>query len=169
MNQFPSRFVPLTEFILRNAQWYPDKIAVRCGGQNITWEGLNQRINRLANRLVQSGISKGDTIAFISRNRLEYPEILFGIIKSGGVAVPVSTLLNKESIRLELLHARPKAIINYLSSWKIDLTMAAILGNQILRLKFISDPDYLYSRQTQITLPITRIVSISSFFRKIGE
>jgi len=111
VNRFPSRFVPLTEFIVRNAQWFPDKIAVCCGKERLTWQVLNQRINRLANHLVQAGISKGDTVALLSGNRLEYPEILFGIIKAGGVAVTVSTLLNKESIRLELLHARPKAII----------------------------------------------------------
>ena len=111
MDRFPSRFVPLTEFIVRNAQWYPDKIAVRCGEKKLTWHEFNQRINRLANHLVQAGISRGDTVALLSGNRLEYPEILFGILKSGGVAVPVSTLLRKDSILLELRHARPKAII----------------------------------------------------------
>jgi len=111
MNLFPQRFVPLTEFILRNAQWYPDKPAVCCGDQSLSWKALNQRINRLANRLIEAGISKGDTVAVMCRNRLEYPEILFGILKAGGVAVPVSTLLQKDSVHLQLQDAGPKAII----------------------------------------------------------
>ena len=112
MNQFPSLFVPLTEFIVRNAQWYPDKIAVCCRGKRLTWSAFNQRINRFAHSLVRNGISKGDTAAILCGNCLEYPEILFGILKSGGVAVPISNLLNKEAILLELQHVRPQVIIS---------------------------------------------------------
>ncbi len=111
MTPFSDRFVPLTEFILRNAQWYPDKIAVCCGSKRISWKNLNQRINRLANSLNEAGISKGDTVALMSRNRLEYPEILFGILKAGGIAVPVSTLLDKKSVFKQLNDARPKAVV----------------------------------------------------------
>ena len=80
MTPFPQRFVPMTGFILRNAQWYPDKTAVCCGEESISWKVLNQRINRLANRLIEAGICRGDTIALMCRNRLEYPEILFGML-----------------------------------------------------------------------------------------
>lgn len=111
MTPFSNRFVPLTEFIRRNAQWYPDKVAVCFGLKSISWQTLNQRINCFANRLIDAGISKGDTVAFMSRNRLEYPEILFGILKAGGVAVPVSTLLDKKSVFQQLIDARPKAVI----------------------------------------------------------
>lgn len=112
MDQFPSPFVPLTEFIVRNAQWYPDKIAVCCRGKKLTWSAFNQRINRFAHSLVRNGISKGDTVAIVCGNCIKYPEILFGIVKSGGVAVPISNLLNKEAILLELQHASPRVIIS---------------------------------------------------------
>jgi long-chain acyl-CoA synthetase len=110
MDVFPPQFLPLTEFIARNAQWYPDKTAIICEGEKLTWGDLNRRINLLANRLVQAGISKGDRVALLSGNCLEYPEIVFGILKSGGIVVPISTMLRKETVLLELQDARPKAI-----------------------------------------------------------
>ena len=134
--QFPPRFVPLTEFIARNAQWYPEKTAVCCMGRKITWSELNQRINRFANSLVRSGISRGHPIAVLCGNCLEYLEILFGILKSGGIAVPVSTLLSKDAILLQLQHARPEIIISQdpfadtlddiLAQWPLMVSMQRI-------------------------------------------
>lgn len=111
MDALPNRFVPLSEFLCRNAEWYPRKDAVRFKTRRLTWSALNRRANRLAHSLIASGISKRDRVALLCRNRLEYVEILFGILKAGGVVVPVSTLLNRESILKQLRHARPGAII----------------------------------------------------------
>jgi long-chain acyl-CoA synthetase len=134
MTSFPSRFVPLTDFIARNAQWYPDKAAIFCAGAELTWSAFNRRINRLANRLIQTGISKGDKVAVISPNCLEYPEILFGILKSGGVAVPVSSMLKKETILLELKDAGAKVVIAAYPFSDIlnDASAAGLKSNWIL-------------------------------------
>jgi long-chain acyl-CoA synthetase len=112
MNAIPVQFLPLTDFISRNAQWYPEKTAVIFESRRLTWREFNKRINRIANRLKQTGLSKGDRVAILSPNRLEYPEIMFGALKAGAVVVPVSTMLQKETVLLELKDADPGAIFS---------------------------------------------------------
>lgn len=100
----------LTEFISRHAEWYPDKVAVIFEEEKLTWREFNQRCNRVANRLAREGISKGDRVAIISPNCLEYPEILFGALKAGAVIVPISTMLQAQTVGRELEDAGVKAI-----------------------------------------------------------
>ena len=101
---------PITEFVARNGEWYPKKIAVVCEGRKLTWKELNSRANRVAGGLKSAGISKGDRVAIVSQNCLEYPEIMFGALKAGGVIVPVSTMLQKETAGRELQDAGAKAV-----------------------------------------------------------
>jgi len=103
-------FVPLTEFIARNAEWYPDKTAVVFEGRSLTWKELNGRADRIANYLQKEGISKGDRVAILSPNCLEYPEIMFGSLKAGAVIVPISTMLQKGTVCSELEDAEARAI-----------------------------------------------------------
>jgi long-chain acyl-CoA synthetase len=105
-----NQFLPLTDFILRNAEWYPDKIAIIFEGQKLTWSAFNRRINKVANHLTQAGLSKGDKAALLSQNCLEYPEIMFGALKAGAIVVPISTMLQRETVLLQLRDAQPKAV-----------------------------------------------------------
>jgi long-chain acyl-CoA synthetase len=135
MGVIEGRFLPLTEFIARNGQWYPDKTAIVCKGESLTCGALNRKINRLANRLIRDGISRGDRVAVLSLNCLEYPEILFGILKSGAVVVPISTMLRKETILSELQDARPKTIFSgypFLDIFEDGLTPVIPPQNRIL-------------------------------------
>jgi long-chain acyl-CoA synthetase len=100
----------LTGFMAQHAKWYPDKTAIICEGKRISWKKLNQRINKIANRLIAFGISKGDRVAILSRNCLEYPEIMFGSLKAGAAIIPLSTMLKKETVALEIEDACPKAL-----------------------------------------------------------
>lgn len=103
-------FLALTEFIARNAAWYPEKAAVIFEDRKLSWRNFNGRINRVANHLNRAGLTKGDKVAILSPNCLEYPEIMFGALKAGAVIVPISTMLQKETVLLQLRDAMPKAI-----------------------------------------------------------
>lgn len=116
MNSFPAGFSPLTEFISRNAKWYPYKTAVIFEDKKLSWKAFNERVNRIANELKHIGLAKGDKVAVLSRNCLEYPEILFGTLKAGGVIVPISTMLKAETVHLELSDAGPGALFADCSS-----------------------------------------------------
>ena len=110
MTVVQSQFLGLTGFISQNAAWYPEKIAVICEGKRLTWGEFNKRINRNACRLRQMGVEKGSTVAILSGNCLEYPEIMFGALKAGAIIAPISTMLQPDTVRLQLQDAMPKAI-----------------------------------------------------------
>jgi len=100
----------ITEFISQHAKWYPDKSAIIFEDRRLTWSQFNGRCNRVANRLLRLGVLRGDRVAIVSRNCLEYPEIMFGALKAGAVIVPVSTMLQPETVGGELHDAGVKAI-----------------------------------------------------------
>lgn len=56
--------------------------------REITWSVFNEKANRFANMLISRGIRKGDRVAIIMYNCLEWLPIYFGALKAGAIAVP---------------------------------------------------------------------------------
>ena len=116
--------MPVTEYLERNAKLYPDEVAlvelnpeekdnrritwkeqelVEPGRfqpyrREITWGVFNEKANRVANMLIGRGIRKGDKVAVLMYNCLEWLPIYFGILKSGAIAVPFNFRYDAEEI-----------------------------------------------------------------------
>jgi len=58
--------------------------------REITWNIFNEKSNRFANLLASRGIGKGDKVAILLMNCLEWLPIYFGILKTGAIAVPLN-------------------------------------------------------------------------------
>lgn len=58
--------------------------------REITWHVFNEKANRFANLLLSRGIKKGDKVAILLMNCLEWLPIYFGILKTGALAVPLN-------------------------------------------------------------------------------
>ncbi len=58
--------------------------------REITWSVFDEKANRVANLLLERGISRGQKVAILMMNCLEWLPIYFGILKSGAVAVPLN-------------------------------------------------------------------------------
>ncbi len=56
----------------------------------ITWGEFNMKANRFANFLLSRGIKKGDKVAILLMNCLEWLPIYFGTLKTGALAVPMN-------------------------------------------------------------------------------
>jgi long-chain acyl-CoA synthetase len=67
--------------------------------RDMTWRVFNEKANRLANLLIKRGIKKGDKVAILLMNCLEWLPIYFGILKTGAVAVPLNFRYTAEEIR----------------------------------------------------------------------
>jgi acyl-CoA synthetase (AMP-forming)/AMP-acid ligase II len=72
----------------RNAQRFPNKLAIVEKRRRLTHLDLHLRTNRLANYLLQQGVSPGDRVALACENRSEHLEIIFALAKIGVTAVP---------------------------------------------------------------------------------
>jgi len=58
--------------------------------REISWNVFNEKANRFANLLLDRGIKKGDKVAILLMNGLEWLPIYFGILKTGALAVPLN-------------------------------------------------------------------------------
>ena len=58
--------------------------------REITWKIFDEKANRFANLLISRGVQKGDKVAILLMNCLEWLPIYFGILKTGALAVPLN-------------------------------------------------------------------------------
>lgn len=67
--------------------------------KEITWGEFNTQANRFANLLLSRGIKKGDKVAILLMNCIEWLPIYFGILKTGALAVPLNFRYTPDEIR----------------------------------------------------------------------
>ena len=117
--------MPITEFLEENAVKYPGETALvelnpevqeirrttwkeyelierplgRAYRREITWRVFDEKANRCANLLIGRGIKKGDKVAILMMNGIEWLPIYFGALKAGALAVPLNFRYTAEEIR----------------------------------------------------------------------
>jgi acyl-CoA synthetase (AMP-forming)/AMP-acid ligase II len=69
------------------------RMAVICGDSRRTWGDFDANISRVAHALIADGLKRGDRVAVLMDNSAEMLEVVFGVIRAGGCAVPLSGLL----------------------------------------------------------------------------
>ncbi len=83
----------------------PDRLALVADatGSRYTYRQLNERANRLANALRHTfGIRKGDRMAVLAKNCVEYLDALFATGKLGAILVPLNWRLSVEELAYQL-------------------------------------------------------------------
>jgi acyl-CoA synthetase (AMP-forming)/AMP-acid ligase II len=93
-----------------NAAVFGDKPAFVSAGRTLSFAAVNTRINRLNNALAGLGLAHGDRVAILSRNRPEFFEV-YGVAKSGLVAVPLNWRLAARELLHPLRDSRPRVIV----------------------------------------------------------
>lgn len=68
----------------------PDRLALICGDEQITYAELEEKANRLAHFLIDHGVAKGDKVGLYCRNRIEIVIAMLGIVKAGAILVNVN-------------------------------------------------------------------------------
>ena len=67
--------------------------------REITWQEFDDRANRFANLLLGRGIQRGDKVAILLMNCLEWLPIYFGILKTGAIVVPLNFRYTADEIK----------------------------------------------------------------------
>ncbi|WP_342737707.1 long-chain-acyl-CoA synthetase [Bradyrhizobium sp. B117] len=93
------------------AQRQPDRIALVAEDTTLDYDGLSKRINRYARWARSVGVAKGDTVALIMPNGIDYVAAWLGISRVGGVAALINTKLVGQSLAHCIDVARPSHII----------------------------------------------------------
>ena len=117
--------MPITEILTRNAELYGQETALveinprfepesritwreyslmqpepgQLFRRELTWKDFDLKANRFANLLLTRGCHKGDKVAILLMNSLEWLPVYFGILRAGAVAVPLNYRYTAEEIR----------------------------------------------------------------------
>ncbi len=68
----------------------PDRVALICGDEKLTYAELEEKANRLAHYLIDQGVKKDDKVGLYCRNRIEIVIAMLGIVKAGAILVNVN-------------------------------------------------------------------------------
>lgn len=127
----------ITDILVKNAKSFPDDLSLveispeikelqekewkefelvetgKAGNhrREITWEEFNQQANKFAHMLMEKGIKKGDKVAILLMNCLEWLPVYFGILKTGALAVPMNFRYTSEEIKYCLNLAEADALV----------------------------------------------------------
>ncbi|HEV3137940.1 MAG TPA: long-chain fatty acid--CoA ligase [Pirellulales bacterium] len=94
-----------------NAQRFPDRTAVICGDRAFTYAQLETISNRLANSLVRLGLQPGQKVLLMLPNIAEFVIGYFGVLKPGGVVVPINVLYKAREIEFLLTDSEAVALV----------------------------------------------------------
>lgn len=100
------------QFLERSARLYPDKVAIIHGKVRATYSEINTRADNLAGYLLSIGARKGDRVALLMENCVEYVVSYYGIMKAGAVAVPLNSDLKQEGLRYAIEDLEAKILIS---------------------------------------------------------
>ncbi len=99
------------ENILRaQAMRRPDKIALICGDERLTYRELELRVQRVANGLRKRGAGPGDRIVLFLSNGVEIVELFYAAFSVGAIVIPVTTRLTPHELRYVCEDSNPFAI-----------------------------------------------------------
>lgn len=99
------------EIIRVNARKNPDKLAIKDIKRSLTNKEYNERTNKLANGLLKRGLRKGDKIAILMNNRVEFMEIYGAAAKAGLIIVPLNFRLLPKDLYWIVSNAECKMVI----------------------------------------------------------
>ena len=80
------------------ARLRPEKVAVRCASETLTFQELEAQSNKAANALLSAGLLPGDRIVFLDKNCIDFFPILFGAAKAGVALVTINFRLTPTEI-----------------------------------------------------------------------
>ena len=101
----------LSDLLRRSAARYAERVAIVEGERQRTYAQLDADASRIANALHERGLGPGDRIALLSRNSLEYAQVVFGVARAGAVLVPINFMLGASEVAFILGHSSSRGLI----------------------------------------------------------
>src|ERR687890_2531149 len=106
---YRSELTPVS-FLRRSAYMFPEKTAAVYGERRYSYRELEERVNRLSSRLRDSGLQKGDRVAFLCFNTPPQLEAHFAVPAAGLVLVAINTRLGKDEVTYIVEHSGAKMV-----------------------------------------------------------
>lgn len=98
------------ELLRHRARISPDREALVSGNNRFTFQEYNERVNQLANYLLQNQVGKGDRIAILCKNSYPFPIIYMAAAKIGAITVPINWRIKTDELRRILEDCSPAVL-----------------------------------------------------------
>ncbi len=106
-----THLLTVADAVAAHARLQPDKIGVRDSQRALTFAQWHARASRLANGLLAQGLVKGDRVALLAYNCIEWMEMYVALARAGLVAVPINFRLTAPEIAYIASHCEARAFI----------------------------------------------------------
>jgi acyl-CoA synthetase (AMP-forming)/AMP-acid ligase II len=84
--------------IADNAAALGDQVALRDDEGALSWEQLGDRVERIAARLKEDGLERGQSVAILGYSSIPYALVFLAAVRAGGVAAPLTTSASPEQL-----------------------------------------------------------------------
>jgi len=97
------------DLVTRSADRFRDRVFLMTDKERISYRTLNEKSKMAANAFLALGIKRGDRVAFMTHNCLNYLYCYFGLAKIGAVSVPLNFMLKVRRLPISsaMLNQRP--------------------------------------------------------------
>jgi long-chain acyl-CoA synthetase len=143
----------LASIATESAARTPTAVAVRLGGLELTYADLNDRSARLATLLGEEGLEPGDRVGVMLPNVLEFPIAYYGVLRTGGIVVPMNVLLKRREIAFYLEDSGAKLLLGWHGFGEEARDGAADAGTELIEVEPESFAELLGDRE-----PTTELV-----------
>jgi acyl-CoA synthetase (AMP-forming)/AMP-acid ligase II len=112
--RIPKIFEPeksLSEYLKDSVNATPQAVAISFYGYDITYQELDEVIDRFAAGLVKLGINKGDRVALFMQNCPQFVISYFGILRARGVVVTINPMFKHAELEYELNDSGAQTLI----------------------------------------------------------
>ncbi|MGD2165534.1 MAG: AMP-binding protein, partial [Anaerolineae bacterium] len=99
------------DFLQSSAERFPDKVALVCDGQRLSYAEIEARANRLAHALIDHGVHRGDRVALYLPNSVEAVVAIFSILKAGATFVVVNPTTKRDKLTYILNNCRAAGLM----------------------------------------------------------
>ena len=107
----PSRYSSLRELFDEAVAKYAERPAYSCMGKSISFAELEEQSRLFGAWLQDQGLNKGERVALMMPNVLQYPVALFGILRAGLTVVNVNPLYTPRELEHQLKDCGAKLIV----------------------------------------------------------
>ncbi len=141
----------------KTASEVPHKEAIVLDTQRITYNGLDEASNKVANALLKIGMKKGTYVAILMSHSPAWVINYFGVIKGGGIAVLINTALKAPELEI-LLRDSDSEIL--LTEQEFSRMLSSVLpGIPLLKHVIEVDTDS-YANMIAKSSPIPPVIAI---------
>ena len=107
----PDRYSSIVDIFEQSVETFSSNISYINMGKSITFGELDRLSRNFAAYLQDSGLKKGDAVAIMMPNLIQYPVALFGILRAGMVVVNVNPLYTARELQHQLKDSNAQAIV----------------------------------------------------------